>query len=199
MLNKAVRYAMGISLIGEEVMGTTFKQFLHEQAKQHQAEANAGKATVDEWRSAIERLFGQFREWLKESDPDGVIEIEESGQDVNEPGLGRYRVPRLNLRVFGKWIGIIPKARRTVGSAKPPQKSAPERADGRVDITDELRRYVLYRFRQGDDDVWLIDGLDQGYDVSEKAWSGQVQYSPRSEPRRLDQEAFEKALMSYLR
>jgi hypothetical protein len=38
---------------------------------------------------------------------------------ISEPGLGRYRVPRLNLRAFGKWIGIIPKARKTVGNVTP--------------------------------------------------------------------------------
>src|SRR5207245_3718035 len=107
------------------------------------------------------------------SDPEGLIEIQEAQQDVTEPGLGRYRVPRLDLRAFGKWIGIIPKARKTVGTATPPQKSAPERAAGRVDITDELRRYVLYRFQDGNE-VWLIDGLDLGgHDACEETWPGE--------------------------
>jgi hypothetical protein len=179
-------------------MSTTFKEFLHEQAQKHQAEA----PIIDEWRAAIERLFVQIRQWLKESDPEGFIEIEEKQQDVREPGLGYYRVPRLDLRAFGKWIGIIPKARRTVATAQPPRKSAPERAEGRVDITDELRRYVLYRFREEGRDVWLVDGLEPGYEDSEKAWPGQVQYKPPANirpPKLLDREAFEKALMSYLR
>jgi hypothetical protein len=160
-------------------MTTAFSEFLRQQAEKHQAEVRAGKATVDEWRIALERLFAQLRAWLKESDPEGIIKIEEGNQDVTEPGLGRYRVPHLILRAFGKWIGIIPKARKTVGTAKPPQKSAPQRAAGRVDITDELRRYVLYRFRDDSGDVWVIDDL-------------------QSEPKPLDKEAFEKALMSYL-
>jgi hypothetical protein len=163
-------------------MSTQFKQFLQEQASKHLAEAKAGKATVEEWRTSVEKLFANIREWLKESDSDAVIEIKETEEDVNEPGLGRYRVPRLDLRVFGKWVGVIPKARRTVGTAKPPRKSAPEQAQGRVDITDELRRFVLYRFAEGDRDVWVIDGLSDA-DV----------------PRPFDQEAFEKALMSYIR
>jgi hypothetical protein len=180
-------------------MSTAFREFLQQQAKKHQAEAEAGKATVDEWRTAIERLFNQIRQWLKESDPEGLIEIEESQEEIREPGLGRYRVPRLDFRAFGKWIGIIPKARKTVGTAIPPQKSAPQRAEGRVDITDELRRYVLYRFRDNGRDSWLIDGLDMGgHDASEKAWPGEIRFIPRSEPRPLNQEAFERALMSYL-
>jgi hypothetical protein len=87
-----------------------------------------------------------------------------------------------------------------VATAKPPQKNAPERAEGRVDITDELLRYVLYRFRQEDGrNVWMIDGLGRAYDAAEKTWPGQVEYIPRAEPKPLEQETFEKALMSYLR
>src|SRR6266404_6173797 len=150
-------------------MNATLKQFLHEQVAKNQI----GKAEIDEWRSAVERLFIQIRGWLKEADPEGVIEIDQTDEFVNEPGLGRYRVARLNLRVLGKWIGIIPKARRTIGTAKPPEKSAPARADGRVDITDEVRRYVLYRIRQGEKDVWMIDNLDYAYE--QKTWPGQAQ------------------------
>ncbi len=180
-------------------MSTGFKEFLRQEAQKHQAEATAGKAIVEEWRSSVQQLFGQIRAWLKESDPEGVIEIEESEQEIGEPGLGRYRVPRLNLRAFGNRIYIIPKARKTIGTAQPPQKSAPERAAGRVDITDELRRYVLYRFQENGHDVWMIDGLEPGYDATEKTWPGQVRFIPRLETRPLDQETFEKALMSYLR
>jgi hypothetical protein len=162
-------------------MSTTFRDFLRQLAEKHQAEASAGRATVDEWRDAIERLFAQLRTWLKESDPEGLITIEESQQEVTEPGLGRYQVSRLNLRAFGRWIGIMPKARRTVATAKPPQMSAPQRAAGRVDMTDELRRYVLYRFQEDGRDVWLIDDLES------------------EEPKPLDRDAFERALISYLR
>jgi hypothetical protein len=162
-------------------MTTTFTEFLREQAAKQADEATAGKAIVEEWRTAIEKLFRQIRGWLSESDPDGIIQIEEGRHEVREKGLGRYQVPRLDLRAFGKWTGIIPKARNTVASARPPQKAAPERATGRVDMTDEVQRYVLYRFpKEGGGDLWMIDDL-------------------RSEPRLLDQQAFEAALMSYLR
>jgi len=44
------------------------------------------------------------------------------------------------------------------------------RAQRRVDITDELRRYVLYRFREDGPDLWIIHGLELGgHDASEKA------------------------------
>jgi hypothetical protein len=161
-------------------MSEVFKEFLRQQAEKYQVEARSRQGLVDEWRAAIERLFLQMRTWLKHSDPDSVIEIKEGEVVITERGLGRYSVPRLDLYIFGKWIGIIPKARGTVGKASPPRISPPERAIGRVDITDELRRYVLYRFQQGDGEVWMVDDLE----------------SPLEE---LNQEVFEKALMSYLR
>src|SRR5438045_2326071 len=117
-------------------MTTTFQDFLRQKAERYQAEVTTGRAAVDEWRAAIERLFAQLRAWLKQSDTEGVIEVKESQEEVREQGLGRYHVPRLDLRAFGKWIGIIPKARKTVGTAHPPQKPVPQRAAGRVDIMD---------------------------------------------------------------
>src|ERR1051325_1050638 len=177
-------------------MTATFKQFLQEQASKHRAEAAAGKAEVDEWRAAIERLFGEIRRWIKDSDPDNIVEIKEEEVEVKEPGLGPYRVPRLDLRVFGKWIGVVPRARRTVGTATSPENPVPQRAQGRVDISDELRRYVLYRMHG---DVWVIVAPEQGFEIVEKSWPGQVQYFPRSETVPLSQETFEKVLVSYLR
>jgi hypothetical protein len=163
-------------------MSTSFKEFLKEHAAREEGQAKAARASIDEWRKAIEGLFGQIRGWLADSDPDGIIQIEQTDHEVREEGLGRYRVPRLDLRAFGKWVGIIPKARNTVATARPPQKSAPDRATGRVDMTDELVRYILFRFpKEGGGDVWLIDDLRS------------------NGPKPLDQQAFEAALMSYLR
>src|SRR6202158_6179184 len=90
-------------------MSTQFQDFLHQLAQKHQAEVNSAKGEVEEWRAAIDRLFIQIRDWLKESDPKGLIEIEESQEEVREPGLGRYRVPRLNLRAFGNDPNPLPK------------------------------------------------------------------------------------------
>jgi hypothetical protein len=160
-------------------MSTDFRDFLRHQAAKYQVEIASAKDDVEDWRAAVERLFAQMRAWLKDSDPQGFIEIKESTQNITEPGLGRYQVPRLDLYTFQQWIGIIPKARRTVAMAKPPRKSAPERAAGRVDVTDEVWRYVLYRFREDGQDEWMIDDLE-------------------SEPKPFDRDAFEKALMSYL-
>lgn len=161
-------------------MNTTFADFLRERAERLQEEEAKKRPIITDWRQAIERLLTQVKEWLRTSDPNGILRIKEDDWELEEEGLGKYSVPRLDIRGLRRWIGIVPKARYTVATAHPPQKSAPERAAGRVDITNEVRRFVLYRFQTADGDVWMID--DQ-----------------KNPPRVLDQEAFEAALMSYLR
>jgi hypothetical protein len=138
-------------------MSTSLRDFLKQKATLYAAESERNREVIEEWQAAVERLFTLLEGWLRAADPDGFIQHERSQTDVTEPGLGRYHISRLNLRAFGKWVGLIPKARKTVKSAAPQQRGAPERATGRVDITDEIRRYVLYRFGQGTDEQWLVD------------------------------------------
>jgi hypothetical protein len=160
-------------------MTATFQEFLRQEAAKREAVLSANRAVIEEWRGALQALFEQLTRWLTESDSDRHVQIRTFDKKVVEPGLGEYVVPAMDLHILGTWIGILPKARKTVGSATPPQKTSPERAAGRVDITDEQRRYILYRFREADHDLWLIDDL-------------------RSPPKPLDQTTFEAALMSYL-
>jgi len=159
-------------------MALTLKDVLRDHSARHSAQDEKNRTMIDEWRVAVEGLFAQLREWLKTSDPAGILRIEQAETEVHEPSLGRYRIPRLDLHSAGKWIGIIPKARKTIKTAPPPRKDVPERATGRVDITDELRRFVLYRF---DTDGWTI----------EDTVTDQLQL--------LTQETFESALMGYFR
>jgi hypothetical protein len=161
-------------------MTTSFTEFLREQAEKRKAELSERKAILDEWTESLKQLYSKMREWLRSSDPDGILVVKDETWDAEEEGLGKYKVPCLDIRGLGRWIGIVPKARYTVATAHPPQKTTPERAAGRVDITNEVRRYILYRFRGEEGDTWLVD--DQ-----------------KNPLRILDQPAFEAALMSYLR
>jgi hypothetical protein len=165
-------------------MSISFKDFLLEQAAKESAKAQANKSVVDDWRSSIDRLYDQIRGWLADSDPSGIIQIEQGERGVSEEGLGAYRVPTLSLRAFGKSVFVVPKAIHTIGTAHPPQKTVPERALGRVDITDEIRRFLLYRLRdEAGSDFWMINNSP----------------SLGLKDRLLTQQTFEAALMSYFR
>lgn len=161
-------------------MSTSLREVLKQKAVQYAAEDEKNRHLLDEWRDAVEKLFSQLEKWLDAADPEGFIQHERSPIEVSEPGLGRYSISRLNLRAFGKWVGVIPKARKTVKRAAPQQKGAPEQATGRVDITDETRRYVLYRFGQGAEAQWFLDDI-----------------ATNGEPQPLTSDRFESALLGY--
>ncbi len=161
-------------------MSTSLRDFLKEKATLYAAESEKYRHIIEEWQAAVDRLFTQLEAWLAAADPEGIIHRERGETEVAEPALGRYRIFRLNLQAFGKWVGVIPKARKTVKRAPPRQNGAPEQATGRVDITDEIRRYVLYRFGQGADEKWFIDDTAAG-----------------SELQPLTADRFESALLNY--
>jgi hypothetical protein len=138
-------------------MSTSLRDFLKQKAALYAAESEKNRQIIEEWQAAVDRLFAQLEVWLAAADPEGIIRRVRSQVEVTEPSLGRYSINRLDLRAFGKWVGLIPKARKTVKRAHPPQQVAPEQATGRVDITNEIRRYVLYRFSHDTDEQWFID------------------------------------------
>jgi hypothetical protein len=166
--------------IRDDTMTTKFTEFLREQATKRGESRAKRDAVIAEWTEALQALYGNVRDWLSASDPDGILSLEESLWEVSEEGLGSYKVPRLDIRGLGRLVWLVPKARYTVATAHPPQSSAPQRAAGRVDLSNEIRRFVLYRLKTDSGDQWFIE--DQ-----------------RNPPQPLTQEAFETALMSYLR
>jgi len=158
---------------------TSLSEFLLKKAASYEAESRKNQDIIDEWLDALRHLFDDLKAWLSKSDPNQILEVREIAIEVNEPNVGRYAAPRLDVRAFGVWVGIIPKARKTVRDARPPQAGAPARATGRVDITNEVRRYVLYRM--------TVEGADSWY----------IENQTSNELELLTQERFEQALMSY--
>jgi hypothetical protein len=164
-------------------MNTSLRDLLREKVREQEAMAESSKATLTEWGEGIDNHFKILRGWLTQSDPVGIIQVEESTLALNEPGLGRYEIPQLELHALGETIGIVPRGYGTVGTAVLPHTSTRVRARGRVDITNEIRQHILYRFRdENDKDLWMVEHLR--LDVS---------------PTPLDQKLFESILMSYLR
>src|SRR5580693_5954784 len=119
-------------------MSATFTDFLRDQAAKRKEEAAQRATVIEDWNYSLEGLFSKIREWLRSSDPDGILRITDKKCDLNEEGLGKYTVPCLEIRGLERWIALVPKARYNVATARPPQKGMTERATGRVDITDEI-------------------------------------------------------------
>lgn len=161
-------------------MSTTFSEFLRAKEAERKAAIESGRETIEEWRTAVDRLLVTVRGWLAESDPNGVLTIDAGKFDVSEERLGTYSMPYMEIRGLGRTIFITPKSRYTVATAQLGGQPKVTRAAGRVNLSDDIKPFPLYRFKGESDDIWMIDDLTTGMKL-------------------FDREQFEKALMSYLR
>jgi hypothetical protein len=108
---------------------------LRERATEHLQAAQSGKAVVEEWRQAIEKLFERYKAWLAESYH--PILHPESSND-----LPRWHVPsvRILLRTGGSArvrknplpAGILPVFAGRLGWQGRPIARQPAGAEGRV-------------------------------------------------------------------
>ncbi len=153
---------------------STLSEFLKSHSEKHRTQAKAEELRK-EWVGAVERLMQQLKAWIRDADTERVIEIRDQQHDVEEESLGPYTAPALLLLLDGRIVIVSPKGRQVVGR---PRGIEPQ-PQGRVDLTNRLSTYSLYRVvNGGQDEKWLIVD-DQG-----------------SAPRPFDRKAFEDALQS---
>ena len=110
-----------------------------------------------DWLGAIHRLLDQIRDWLRESDPEGVLDIEPYEVSRTEQDLGLYirrtsiedptRAGEVDVRPIGREVPFM-AIRGASGDAT--------EFSGRVDITDGYRKYNLYREINQGKDLWQI-------------------------------------------
>jgi hypothetical protein len=139
----------------------TFQEFLDSRATQ--AHHQERRTRADEWIAAVGRLMAQLRAWLGEADPRRVLEVIPIDMEKAEPGLGIYRISGLKISLGDAAVQVVPVARNVVGVVGP-QGDVGIRAEGRVDITDGIRRYILYRTLQGGQEKWFA--LDERFQAA---------------------------------
>lgn len=64
-----------------------------------------------EWLEAIRRLLDQIRDWLREFDPEGVLDIEPYEVSRTEHDLGTYDAPALKIRLGAGEVSVLPMGR----------------------------------------------------------------------------------------
>jgi hypothetical protein len=106
-----------------------------------------------EWLDAIQRLFEEVRGWLRQSDPEGLLDVETYGLARTEPDLGAYEAPALRIHLGAIEIDLVPVSRKVQFKGS---SGAPSELLGRVDITDGIRKYNLYRQVRGGNECWQI-------------------------------------------
>jgi hypothetical protein len=136
----------------------TFREFLKRKAEEErQAERRQRR---DEWVAAVGRLIQQVRTWLEESDPEHFLDIVPQEVEKVEQGLGLYKAPGLKIGVGDAAVRVVPVGRNAVGLVGP-QGDDGVRAEGRVDITDGVRKYILYRTVKDGQEAWYA--LDEEF------------------------------------
>jgi hypothetical protein len=158
----------------------TLKEFLAEHAEIERGRADEKRAMRQEWTESLHRLIGQIQGWLTDSDPDHLLEVEESYHEIREVDVGVYTAPGLVIRLEAREVRLIPIARKVVGPHLSNGLIHVKRAFGRADLIDGGKKYLLYRSQADPTDEWVIVE-DDGFVV-----------------QKLDRQTFEEAMQSLL-
>jgi hypothetical protein len=143
-------------------MQTSFQEFLRQ--KVEGSDWKDRSRIRGEWLCALNRLLDRIRDWLRESDPEGVLELITYEVERVEERLGVYDAPALQIRLNTDSADVLPMGRfamRPLSLQSLLLQNMPsipvnqEGHEGRVDITDGERRYVLLRS--------IVDGQDRWY------------------------------------
>jgi hypothetical protein len=131
---------------------SSFSEFLRKKGEEYHVRDRHERRS--EWIGAINRLFDQIRGWLRESDPEGLLDIVPYEVSRTEPILGTYDAPALKFQLGPAEAHLKPVGREVPFRAiRGTTKKRTEFA-GRVDITDGLREYHLFREQHDEGDRW---------------------------------------------
>ncbi len=163
-----------------DLLASEAEKFRNEKAKRQQ--------TLSEWMSLLNGLFNQIDNWLKASDPDGLLDVTAETMTINDPALGEYKAPVRRIALGDKSVEIVPRARYVLASILPVGESEkPVRAQGLVEIrTLGWASYYLFQLPGGH---WYIQAASEN--LRERDSVNTVV--------RLDADRFEAALASLLR
>lgn len=141
-------------------------EFLKDRAEQLRADAPRREATVREWVEALNRLLGQMREWIRESDPERLLVVRDRNVTLREVGLGAYEAPALEISLGSDTVQVTPVARNNVGR-RTPREGVELRVQGRVRVSDGTYDETLFRLIEGDESRWYVPilPLTNGVDV----------------------------------
>jgi hypothetical protein len=158
----------------------SLREFLASEAANLRDERSEAMKKRDEWIASVDRLFGQIKAWLLEADTEHALTLSEGRYELAEVGIGRYEAPVLLVALGVREVSIKPVARFVAGPLSSTGSIHIIRAYGRVDMSNGLEKYMIFRTDKEPDDRWVIIEQD-GY---------------RTQP--LNQESFESAFQSLL-
>jgi hypothetical protein len=158
----------------------SLREFLEAEAEKLRGEQSEARGRREEWIASVRQLLDRIKEWLAEADPKGILSIDESPLRLSEQGLGTYDVPALTIGLGTREVRVKPVARRVLAPLRTTPMLQIPRAYGRIDLTNGLDRYLIFRMEKEPTDRWTIVEQD----------------GPMVEP--FDRTSFESALQSLL-
>jgi hypothetical protein len=141
------------------IIVASLKEFLSEQAEKLKAEKSDAAKKRDEWVGAVDRLNDEIRGWLGQADPSHILEIHVQSYHLREVGIGAYDVDGLTICLGKTEVRTQPIARNVVGPHSATGVIEIKQAYGRVDLTDGLRKYMIFRVDR-EPDRWTIIAQD---------------------------------------
>lgn len=123
----------------------SFQEFLAEQAEKLPSEQSKATEKRDEWIAAVDRFNQDVKTWLEQDDPERLLTIEERTYELREEGIGTYRVPGLLIGLGPREVRLEPIARFVAGPLSSSGIIHIPRAYGRIDLTNRLKKYMIFR------------------------------------------------------
>jgi hypothetical protein len=135
---------------------STLKEFLESEAEKLRSEQSEALSKREEWIAAVDRLLAQVKDWLAQADTQGILRIEKVLMRLAEQGLGTYEIPALTIGLGPREVRIKPVARFVAAPLRQVGVIFVPRVYGRVDMTNGLDRYMIFRTQTEPEDRWTI-------------------------------------------
>lgn len=141
-----------------------FKQWLAAQADRVDSTSHR-RQVIEEWTSAVAALFAQLVKWLAEDDAHQLLAVETGTIEKNELGLGQYEIAAMRISLSSRFAELIPLGRQVVGGIGK-RGDLGLRAEGRIDMRNQVQKYMLYRVASTEAKKWVIVD-DEAYRVQD--------------------------------
>lgn len=123
---------------------STLEKFLQSTAEKRRNSAADLNAKRGQWIAAVRDLVQKLKGWTEESDRESkVLTIRVETVQIAEEELGTYNASELVITLDPTKVRVTPIGCKVVGGYD--DGGIFIRAEGRVDITDGVRKYILYR------------------------------------------------------
>jgi hypothetical protein len=120
-------------------------EYLKTTGKEISAKVRENKPLLDEWRRDVEQFLQTVQSAVEAADTEQVLFLRRSRVLLREVRFGEYELPSLEIVLGDTEVRVEPRARFHMGRLKDPQDGTEFQVEGRIDITDGVRRYLAYR------------------------------------------------------